>query len=278
MEKSEKIKKIIDAEFDIDTYEGKSAVIFYIPYAPYKFGSGQVSADSFYRAYNTAYYLARDYAAKLNAEGIPCAPNPSFDYKAAAERRGLSRGKNTLMYKNGIGSRFAIGAVSLSGEIPAGESVPPQDICGNCDICVKACPVSAINGDMTLSRALCVRTYMLRPEKAGYDVLKAFGGSVLGCDICQKVCPLNKVKATEPPEDLGRLLIIENLYDKIKQGDLSLFAKYFGSNYSNKNSLLSMLLIAAANIGHENYLLMAKENLGSESDRVKYAAQYALGV
>ena len=90
MEKSEKIKKIIDAEFDIDTYEGKSAVIFYIPYAPYKFGSGQVSADSFYRAYNTL-YLARDYPRKLNARDTLC-PNPSFDYKAR-RKGGAFKGK-----------------------------------------------------------------------------------------------------------------------------------------------------------------------------------------
>lgn len=281
MEKSEKIKKIITCDYDIDTYNGKSTILLYLPYSPYKYKDDIAAVDSFYVASNTAYYTAIEYAKRLCAENIACMANPKGNYKAAAFRCGGVRGKNSLIYRKDIGSRFVMAAIELK-EAVSGIHIEKSKIempCESCDICKIACPVSAIKDKSEdFDSSVCIRRFMLKPEKANSDILKAFGNRLIGCDICQKVCPQNKVRHTEPPQEIQKLLGIENLYKKIIQADLQQFSEYFGKNYASKNSLLAMLIIIAANIGNKRYSYFAQENLNNQSLRVKFAAEYALKI
>jgi epoxyqueuosine reductase QueG len=281
MERLEKIKKIITCDFDIDTHNGKSIILLYFPYSPYKYNCDTAEVDSFYIACNLAYNAAIEYAKRLRAENIACTANPKGDYKAAAHRCGGVMGKNSLIYRKDYGSRFAIAAIELAEPV-SGITAQKNGIimpCEGCDICKKACPVSAIkDSSENFDSSVCMRRFMLKPEKANIDTVKAFGNRLIGCDICQKVCPQNKVRHTEPPQEIQNLLRIENLYNNIIQDDLRQFSQYFGKNYASKNSLLAMLIIAAANIGDKRCGYFARENLDNQSLRVKFAAEYALQI
>lgn len=275
MEKSEKLKNVIGSNFDIQNCGNKSIILFYVPYLPFNNIKGCAMADSFYIASNKAYKLAREYTAKLSEEGFKCNSSPDINYKEAALKCGNTAGINTLIYQKGLGSRFAIGALEISETFnPKEKKVSIIMPCKSCNICVKMCPANALSGGF--KRDKCIRQYMLKPEKADENTLKAFGCRLLGCDICQSVCPLNSKETQDMPLNIYEMLKFENLLKNIEENNLSGFAENFGANYCNKNSLLSMLLIAMGNSGDIKFIEIINKYINSSSERVKFAAGYAL--
>lgn len=274
MESLRKLDSVIEYDYYIDTYQYISTVIFFVPYSPFGYKKNAVNIDSYYIASNTAYLKSKEYAQKLCEMGIECTANPHSDYKECAYRCGCGKGLNTLIYTKNMGSRFVIGALRLAKPLPPKKAEEVQMPCKDCGICAKACPLSAISDKF--DRNKCMREYMQKPDKADEKVLNAFECRLLGCDICQKVCPLNKDTYIDIPLDIVDFWDIEKFYDILKEKLLDKFAKYFGKNYAVNNTLLALLLIVAGNSGDKKYIDIVSENLTSESDRVKFAAKYAI--
>lgn len=270
--KLETIRSLIPYPYEITDAGGGSAVFFYVPYKPFKLEKDVARIDSFYIASNLAHKLAGEYAEKLREAGMPCVSNPDINYKA---KIGGSVGKNTLLYRKGMGSRFAIGAILLEERLPKIQNAGYVDMpCPSCNLCEKACPLGAIGKRFDRSR--CMRQYMTRPENAGEDVLAAFENRLLGCDICQRVCPANTREEQSMSDEIKEILFYPNFVQSLQSGDLGAFSDYFGKNYAKRNFLLAMFLIAAGNMGDDRFIDIAKEGLKSDSPRLRAASIYAL--
>jgi epoxyqueuosine reductase len=124
--------------------------------------------------------------------------------RAWAAKSGLGWiGKNANLISPRFGSFFFIG--SLIVDIPLHSDKSIDDLCGDCDRCIRACPTQAIVAPRMLDARRCI-SYLTIENKQEIDpeYHDKFKNQVFGCDICQDVCPWNrktvahKVKEFEP--------------------------------------------------------------------------------
>jgi epoxyqueuosine reductase len=130
--------------------------------------------------------------------------------RVAAKYAGLGwLAKNTCLINEELGSWLFLGVIlttlELASTLPRGEP-PPADLCGNCTLCLDACPTQAFAAPYVLDARRCISylTIELRGAIPG-ELREDIGDAVFGCDICQDVCPWNrKAAATAAKEFMPR--------------------------------------------------------------------------
>ncbi len=126
------------------------------------------------------------------------ADNSPFSERSCAEKAGLGKvGKNRLLITPEYGSFVFIGSICISDNISisqVGENFK-GDICGNCEICLSACPFFSGRCESCLSEL----TQKKRITDSERDIISGLEIK-WGCDICQRVCPKNKQIAETPIE------------------------------------------------------------------------------
>ena len=139
--------------------------------------------------------------------------------RVAAKHAGLGwLAKNTCLINEEIGSLFFLGVIVTTLDLAAAldpAQAPPADLCGNCSLCIDACPTGAIVEPYLLDARRCISylTIELRGE-VSRELREPVGRHVFGCDICQDVCPWNR---------RAPLTALENFQPRTFDGD-SLFS------------------------------------------------------
>jgi epoxyqueuosine reductase len=122
---------------------------------------------------------------------------PVMDREAGA-RAGIGWfGKNTNLLSMKVGSFFFLGELFLNLELEYDR--PIRDRCGQCRLCLDACPTNAFVGPYVLDARRCI-SYLTIELKGviPHDLRPLMGTHIFGCDICQDVCPYNtKVRPTK---------------------------------------------------------------------------------
>ncbi len=119
--------------------------------------------------------------------------------RAVAQRAGLGwYGKNTNILTKGWGSWIFLAEIvtnlPLGGTDASPYDSPSKASCGNCEICLHACPTGALPAPYVLDNTRCISylTIELRGS-IPLELRPLMGNLIFGCDICQQVCPVNKV-------------------------------------------------------------------------------------
>lgn len=113
--------------------------------------------------------------------------------RAVAERAGIGwSGKNCAIITPEFGSWVYLGELITS--LPLPPDAPIEEGCGDCNICVDACPTDALVQGGQLNAQRCV-SFLTQVKDFIPDEFRAkIGNRLYGCDTCQTVCPKNKGK------------------------------------------------------------------------------------
>jgi epoxyqueuosine reductase len=72
-------------------------------------------------------------------------------------------------------------------------SVPIDNQCGECRLCLDACPAGAAVGGRVVDARRCISYLTIEPSaEIPAESEKSLHGSLFGCDRCTAVCPWNK--------------------------------------------------------------------------------------
>ena len=133
-------------------------------------------------------FVLNMYRRGFGAKVLPYGPVPDSDQKGfiylkdAGVLAGLGViGKNNLLLTAEYGPRIRLRAVAFSKELPPSRIVKENPWCKDCDRCVKACPVNALEGGV-YNRERCLTSPLHQRRLSP--------GTELWCTRCSCVCPV----------------------------------------------------------------------------------------
>jgi epoxyqueuosine reductase len=177
--------------------------------------------------------------------------NQHVDREAAARSGVGFYGKNTLLITRRHGSWVVLGTLVTDLEL---EPTPPLDLdCGECRLCIDACPTSALDEPGTLDSTRCLSYWTQASALPPAQYRAELGAQVYGCDICQDVCPWNrgveKRRAGEPPpEDATPHVSLVDWLRSDPDELRSRFARLYVPGNDGRRLRLNAL-VAAGNVG-----------------------------
>jgi epoxyqueuosine reductase len=177
--------------------------------------------------------------------------NQHVDREAAARSGVGFYGKNTMLITRRHGSWVVLGTLITDREL---EPTSPLDTnCGECTLCIDACPTDALEEAGTLDATRCLSYWTQAPAPIPEQYREHIDSQVYGCDICQDVCPWNrgveKRRAGETPPPGAEPHV--SLAAWLREDPAELRARY-ERLYVPENDgrwLLRNALVAAGNVG-----------------------------
>jgi epoxyqueuosine reductase len=204
--------------------------------------------------------------------------NQHVDREAAARSGVGFYGKNTLLITRRHGSWVVLGTLVTDVAV---EPTPPLDLdCGDCRLCVDACPTGALDEPGTLDSTRCLSYWTQAHEPPPPEYRAELGAQVYGCDICQDVCPWNrgveKRRAGEPlPEGATPHV---SLVDWLRSDPDELrgrFARLYVPRNDGRRLRLNAL-VAAGNVGGDGERDAVTERLDDPQEETRELAAWAL--
>ena len=155
----------------------------------------------------------------------------TVDSSAISEKRWAMEAGVGYLGKNGLihnrhGSFFVIGTLLLDQFCDKYDESLPKSDCGACEICVRSCPVNALETPFQVDARRCVSFHNTEDKSPNYKAL-ADAKYLFGCDICQEVCPRNKKKLSNPLNESKKSLFLPLENDDWESLSETDFKRYF---------------------------------------------------
>jgi len=168
-----------------------AALCYWEPEAALEVGEGRLARYTWSDAYAVLRERLDELGRRLGGSyRVLVDANQHVDREAAARSGVGFYGKNTMLITRRHGSWVVLG--TLVTDVALEPSAPLQTDCGECRICIDACPTGALDDPGTLDATKCLSYWSQAPEGIPEPYRAELGAQVYGCDICQDVCPWNR--------------------------------------------------------------------------------------
>ncbi|MCK4260251.1 MAG: tRNA epoxyqueuosine(34) reductase QueG [Halanaerobiales bacterium] len=199
--------------------------------------------------------------------------------RAVAYRAGLGFiGKNSALIHPEYGSFLALGEILIN--IPLKADQPMKNGCGECALCIKACPQQAIKAPGEIQTKDCLSHYTQEKGFLKEAVRKQLANRLWGCDTCQDVCPYNqqarsgkglfKTHKLGKKPDIQQILNLSNADYKKLVGNTSM--AWRGKRILQRNALINL-----GNTCDSNAIPILKEALNDQRPVIRGIAAWGLG-
>ncbi|GKV57112.1 epoxyqueuosine reductase [Sporosarcina sp. NCCP-2222] len=201
--------------------------------------------------------------------------------RAVAERAGIGwSAKNCSIITPEFGSYVYLGEMITN--IPFAPDEPMEDECGDCTLCLDACPTGALIQGGQLNAQRCIAFLTQTKQPIPEEFRRKIGNRVYGCDTCQTICPKNKGKfnmhqeAFQPDPELSKpmlepMLALSNREFKETYGHMS-------GSWRGKNPIQRNAVIALAHFKEESAVpTLAKLLKTDVRPMIRGTAAWALG-
>jgi len=241
-----------------------AAACYWTPEAPLEPGQGRLARYTWFDAYERLREQLDALGRRIGGSyRVFVDANQHVDREAAARSGVGFYGKNTMLITRRHGSWVVLGTLVTDVELEP--TAPLTTTCGDCRICIDACPTGALDDPGTLDATKCLSYWTQAPAPIPVEYREALGAQVYGCDICQDVCPWNrgveKRRADLPEQDAhvdlvawlerdGRALVEE--YDR-------LYVPRNDPRWLRRNAL-----VALGNVGGPEHVEAIERHAGDE--------------
>jgi epoxyqueuosine reductase len=204
----------------------RSVVSVALNYFPGRFEPSGPDSPGEHRGRFSIYARGRDYHRVMGErlERLAAAMSerfPGMGYAACVDNRPVAErtwaleagigwlGRNTCLITREFGSWVFLG--ELITDLDLQPDRPQRGSCGECRLCIEACPTGALGEDGTLDANRCL-SYLTIEHRGDIPPRfhRAMADRVFGCDECQQVCPHNaSVPPTRTPELERKQLLVD---------------------------------------------------------------------
>jgi epoxyqueuosine reductase len=200
--------------------------------------------------------------------------------KPLAQRAGLGfYGKNGVIVTPGHGSYVVLGEILTDLVLEPDETL--SDTCGDCNLCIRACPTGAIKRPYFVDRTSCIQYLSERPGVLGRRAMDHWANRLYGCTDCQDVCPYN---SGIPPT--SRVVSHGSVGSSIPLKEiLTISNRDFSARFSDnqigmreRNAIRRNALIAAGNSGSDTLLPLLRTCAADDDPVIRFYSLWAISM
>lgn len=186
-------------------------------------------------------------------------------------------GKNCSIINDEYGSFIFLGYILTDLDLEFSQEASNK--CGDCDLCLKACPTGALEGPGKFNPKKCISYLTQTKGDIPNSLREKMGIKIYGCDTCQLVCPKNKeikksIHKEFIPETHGYINIEELLSMSNRE-----FKKKYGSmagSWRGKTILKRNAIIALGNMKIEENIHLLIPALRDSNPMIREYAEWAI--
>jgi epoxyqueuosine reductase len=176
--------------------------------------------------------------------------------KPLARKAGIGfYGKHGVIITPAYGSYVVLGEILTDLDLEPDQ--PGELECGECTLCMDACPTGAITSPYMLDRGRCIQYLSERSCIIPSDVRDVWANRLYGCSTCQEVCPHNaRLSPTDRVVVFGRVGDSLPISEVLGMDDPA-FRKRFCNNQIGMRELAAIkrnAVIAAGNSGIGSFM------------------------
>ena len=254
-----------------------AALCYYVPEPPRPAGRGRLPRYTWRDRYSELRARLETLGRELGGRHrVLVDANQHVDREAAARSGVGFYGKNTMLITRRHGSWVVLG--TLVTDVDLVRTPVLRAGCGDCTICIDACPTGALDEPGTLDATKCLSYWTQAPEPVPEAYRSELGSQVYGCDICQDVCPWNrgveKRRAGDAPSADGHVDLVAWL-----EADGRAVVDDYERLYVPRNDprwLQRNALIALGNTGGDEHVPLLERYAGGDDPMLADHASWSL--